>query len=111
MVQVNEFVKRVRAFRIHLLIIGHIKHAMPALFGKDKAARKMLQQLPEIFRQVRVAQCLSKPNSHNVRSICAGPADGLLCLAQDCAHPFSAFAVCVHLRCWYVPTTSHCFLS
>lgn len=48
--------KRVRAFRIHLLIIGHIKHAMPALFGKDKAARKMLQQLPEIFRQVRAAQ-------------------------------------------------------
>lgn len=53
-VQVNEFVKRVRAFRIHLLIIGHIKHAMPALFGKDKAAKKMLTQLPEIFRQVRV---------------------------------------------------------
>jgi hypothetical protein len=50
--QVNEFVKRVRAFRIHLLIMGHIKQAMPALFGKDKAAKKMLQQLPDIFRQV-----------------------------------------------------------
>jgi hypothetical protein len=50
--QVNEFVKRVRAFRIHLLIIGHIKQAMPALFGKDKAAKKMLAQLPDIFRQV-----------------------------------------------------------
>jgi hypothetical protein len=50
---VNEFVKRVRAFRIHLLIMGHIKQAMPALFGKDKAAKKMLQQLPDIFRQVR----------------------------------------------------------
>lgn len=51
--QVNEFVKRVRAFRIHLLIMGHIKQAMPALFGKDKAAKKMLQHLPDIFRQVR----------------------------------------------------------
>jgi len=30
--QVNEFVKRVRAFKIHLLIIGHIKHAMPGGF-------------------------------------------------------------------------------
>lgn len=51
--QINEFVKRVRAFRIHLLIIGHIKKHMPAMFGKDKAARKMLEQLPQIFFQVR----------------------------------------------------------
>jgi hypothetical protein len=43
----------VRAFRIHLLIIGHIKKAMPAVFGKDKAARKMLQQLPDVFYQAR----------------------------------------------------------
>lgn len=49
--QVNEFVKRVRAFKIHLLIIGHIKKALP-MFGQAKAAKKMLAQLPEVFRQV-----------------------------------------------------------
>eukprot|EP00879_Flechtneria_rotunda_P009391 GHRR01009833.1.p1 GENE.GHRR01009833.1~~GHRR01009833.1.p1 ORF type:complete len:188 (+),score=34.05 GHRR01009833.1:2389-2952(+) len=51
--QVNEFVKRVRAFRIHLLILGHIRKQMPAMFGKDKAQRKMLDKLPEVFYQVQ----------------------------------------------------------
>jgi hypothetical protein len=51
--QVNEFVKRVRAFRIHLLIMGHLRKNMPAMFGKDKAQRKMLERLPDIFFQVR----------------------------------------------------------
>jgi hypothetical protein len=50
--QVNEFVKRVRAFRIHLLIMGHLRKNMPAMFGKDKAQRKMLERLPDIFFQV-----------------------------------------------------------
>lgn len=43
-----------RAFKIHLLIIGHIRKAMPAMFGKDKAQRKMLDRLPEVFFQVCV---------------------------------------------------------
>eukprot|EP00879_Flechtneria_rotunda_P003023 GHRR01003241.1.p1 GENE.GHRR01003241.1~~GHRR01003241.1.p1 ORF type:complete len:568 (+),score=176.91 GHRR01003241.1:379-2082(+) len=51
--KVNEFVKRVRAFRIHLLILGHIRKQMPAMFGKDKAQRKMLDKLPEVFYQVQ----------------------------------------------------------
>jgi hypothetical protein len=50
--QVNEFVKRVRACKIHLLILGHLRKHMPALFGKDKAQRKMLEQLPDVFFQV-----------------------------------------------------------
>jgi hypothetical protein len=65
-VQVNEFVKRVRAFRIHLLIIGHIKQAMPALFGKDKAAKKMLAQLPDIFRQVGMPIQTGPKHAHAV---------------------------------------------
>jgi len=51
--KINEFVKRVRACKIHILIIGHIRAHMPALFGKDKKQRKMLDQLPEIFHQVQ----------------------------------------------------------
>lgn len=51
--KINEFVKRVRAFKIHLLLIGHLRAKMPAVFGKDSAQRKMLDTLPEHFRQVQ----------------------------------------------------------
>ncbi|KAF6256286.1 P-loop containing nucleoside triphosphate hydrolase protein [Scenedesmus sp. NREL 46B-D3] len=51
--KVNEFVKRVRAFRIHLLIMGHLRKNMPAMFGKDKAQRKLLDRLPDVFFQVQ----------------------------------------------------------
>lgn len=50
---VNEFVKRVRALKIHLLLIGHIRKNMPTMFGKEKAQRKMLESLPSIFYEVR----------------------------------------------------------
>lgn len=32
--QINEFVKRVRAFRIHMLIISHLRKQMPVMMGK-----------------------------------------------------------------------------
>jgi EH domain-containing protein 1 len=32
--KINEFVKRLRAFKIHLLLIGHIRKNMPAMFGE-----------------------------------------------------------------------------
>ncbi|CAL5360762.1 unnamed protein product [Camellia sinensis] len=35
--QINEFVKRARAAKIHAYIIGHLKNAMPAMMGKAKA--------------------------------------------------------------------------
>jgi len=34
---VNEFVKRVRAARIHILIMGHLRKQMPSMMGKAKA--------------------------------------------------------------------------
>lgn len=55
--QINEFVKRVRTLKIHLLIIGHIRKAMPAIFGKAKAQRKILDNLSQIFTEVSI--CLS----------------------------------------------------
>jgi hypothetical protein len=35
-----------------MLILGHIRKAMPAMFGKEKAQRKMLDAIPDIFLQV-----------------------------------------------------------
>jgi hypothetical protein len=36
-----------------MMLIGHIRKHMPAVFGKDGAKRKVLEQLPEIFYEVR----------------------------------------------------------
>jgi EH domain-containing protein 1 len=36
-----------------MLLIGHIRKHMPTMFGKDKAQKKMLDSLPDIFHAVR----------------------------------------------------------
>jgi len=41
----------VRALKIHLLLIGRIRAAMP-LFNKAQAQRKILDSLPEIYYEV-----------------------------------------------------------
>lgn len=51
--KVNEFVKRLRAAKIHLLVIGHMRKQMPTLFGKEKAQKKMLDELEDVFKQVQ----------------------------------------------------------
>jgi len=50
--KVNEFVKRVRAARIHCLLVGHLKKQMPT-FGKEKKQEKMLQNIEDEFRKVQ----------------------------------------------------------
>lgn len=50
--KVNEFVKRVRAARIHFLIMGHLRKQMP-YFGQKKAQDKLLANLPAEFAQVQ----------------------------------------------------------
>ena len=46
--KVNEFVKRVRAARIHFLIMGHLRKQMP-YFGQKKAQERLLSNLGEEF--------------------------------------------------------------
>ena len=58
--KVNEFVKRVRALKIHMLLVGHIRRAMPAVFGKDKAQRRVLEELPDVFYAVRLTSVLCR---------------------------------------------------
>ena len=77
--QVNEFVKRVRAAKIHILIMGHLRKQMPAMMGKQKAQEKLLRNLPEHFGFVQreyhlpvggrpCRLCLSKLELHWVAS-------------------------------------------
>ena len=51
--QVNEFVKRVRAAKIHILIMGHLRKQMPSMMGKQKAQDKLLRDLPTHFAHVQ----------------------------------------------------------
>ena len=51
--QVNEFVKRVRAAKIHILIMGHLRKKMPAMMGKQKAQEKLLANLQQEFGMVQ----------------------------------------------------------
>ncbi|KAK9821078.1 hypothetical protein WJX74_009623 [Apatococcus lobatus] len=51
--KVNEFVKRVRAARIHILIMGHLRKQMPVMMGKNKAQEKMLANLNREFAAVQ----------------------------------------------------------
>lgn len=50
--QVNEFVKRARAAKIHAYIIGHLKKEMPAMMGKAKAQQRLIDNLDEEFAKV-----------------------------------------------------------
>ncbi|GMH45278.1 hypothetical protein BSKO_13235 [Bryopsis sp. KO-2023] len=51
--KVNEFVKRVRAAKIHILLIGHLRKQLPSMFGKKSASNKVLDNLHEHFDHVR----------------------------------------------------------
>eukprot|EP01025_Chloroclados_australasicus_P062327 TRINITY_DN8187_c0_g2_i1.p1 TRINITY_DN8187_c0_g2~~TRINITY_DN8187_c0_g2_i1.p1 ORF type:complete len:590 (-),score=57.91 TRINITY_DN8187_c0_g2_i1:191-1867(-) len=50
--KVNEFVKRVRAARIHSLLMGRLRNEIP-MFGKQKAHEKMLANLDKHFLAVQ----------------------------------------------------------
>ena len=51
--KVNEFVKRLRALRMHVLIISHLRKQMPALYGKKDKQQKLLNNLGEEFMKLQ----------------------------------------------------------
>lgn len=50
--QINEFVKRARAAKIHAYIISHLKKEMPAMMGKAKAQQRLIDNLADEFGKV-----------------------------------------------------------
>lgn len=50
--KVNEFVKRIRAARIHFLIMGHLRKQLP-FFGQKKVQAKLLANLSQEFLKVQ----------------------------------------------------------
>ncbi|XP_050367894.1 EH domain-containing protein 1-like [Argentina anserina] len=51
--RINEFVKRARAAKIHAYIISHLKKEMPAMMGKSKTQKRLLENLEEEFAKVQ----------------------------------------------------------
>ncbi|KAJ2493285.1 hypothetical protein IWW37_000748 [Coemansia sp. RSA 2050] len=51
--RVNEIVKRARQARVHAHIIGHLRSELPSMFGKDKKAKAMVEDLPAEFRKIQ----------------------------------------------------------
>merc|ERR1719150_2968255 len=49
--KINEFVKRTRRLKVHLLVIQHLRKQF-GFFGKNKKQNKMLANLGQIFRQI-----------------------------------------------------------
>lgn len=52
LLQINEFVKRARAAKIHAYIISHLKKEMPAVMGKSKAQQRLIDNLEDEFAKV-----------------------------------------------------------
>ena len=77
--QVNEFVKRVRAAKIHILIMGHLRKQMPAMMGKQKAQEKLLADLSKQFGLVQREYHL--PAGLLLQSTCAVLCCAVLCCA------------------------------
>ena len=50
--KINELVKRVRLCKVHAYIISYLKEQMPSMFGKEKAQRDLINDLPNVFRTV-----------------------------------------------------------
>ncbi|GIL50072.1 hypothetical protein Vafri_6390 [Volvox africanus] len=73
--KINEFVKRVRAAKIHILLIGHLRKQMPTMFGKDKAQRKLLDDIISNFEEVQREYHLPRgdfPDPGRFRDILSG---------------------------------------
>ncbi|KAI9505568.1 hypothetical protein GGI25_000933 [Coemansia spiralis] len=52
--RVNEIVKRARQARVHAHIIGYLRSELPSMFGKNKKAKAMLEDLPGEFKKIQV---------------------------------------------------------
>lgn len=53
--QINEFVKRARAAKIHAYIISHLKKEMPAMMGKAKTQKRLIDNLEDEFAKVLIS--------------------------------------------------------
>nr|CCA22189.1 conserved hypothetical protein [Albugo laibachii Nc14] len=51
--KINEFVKRARLAKVHCFLIGVLREKMPAMIGKEKKQKALIETLGETFREVQ----------------------------------------------------------
>lgn len=51
--KINEFVKRARLAKVHAYLIGHLRDRMPAVLGKEKKQRELIENMGDTFREVQ----------------------------------------------------------
>ena len=70
--KVNEFVKRVRACRTHMILAGSLRKQMPAMFGHEEKQRKLLGRLEKEFEKCQLEYQLPRgdlPNADRYRQM------------------------------------------
>lgn len=73
--KINEFVKRARLAKVHSYLIGHLRDRMPAVLGKEKKQRELIENMGETFREVQRKYHLPPgdfPNLEEFARKCAG---------------------------------------
>jgi len=50
--KINELVKRIRLVKVHAWIIGELKSQMPAMMGKEKKQKELIDSLEKVFQKV-----------------------------------------------------------
>jgi len=64
--RVNEFVKRVRAVRLHCLLMGRLRERMPRMMGRERKQAKLLATMSDVFRDVSERHGLAPADFPNV---------------------------------------------
>ncbi|XP_009770776.2 EH domain-containing protein 1-like isoform X1 [Nicotiana sylvestris] len=73
--RINEFVKRARAAKIHAYIISHLKKEMPAMMGKAKKQKRLIDNLEDEFVKIQKEHHLPAgdfPNVEHFREVLSG---------------------------------------
>ncbi|PHT35388.1 EH domain-containing protein 1 [Capsicum baccatum] len=73
--RINEFVKRARAAKIHAYIISHLKKEMPAMMGKAKTQKKLIDNLEDVFVKIQKEHHLPAgdfPNVEKFKEVLSG---------------------------------------
>eukprot|EP00658_Telonema_sp_P-2_P025755 TRINITY_DN2037_c0_g3_i1.p1 TRINITY_DN2037_c0_g3~~TRINITY_DN2037_c0_g3_i1.p1 ORF type:complete len:584 (+),score=181.56 TRINITY_DN2037_c0_g3_i1:204-1955(+) len=64
--KINELVKRTRTAKVHALIIGHLRHEMPSMWGKEKKQKELIDGIVGEFRKIQVQHNLPSGDFPNV---------------------------------------------
>jgi hypothetical protein len=50
--KLNDLIKRVRLAKVHAHLIDYLKRKMPTMFGREKEQKKMISNLPAIYKEI-----------------------------------------------------------